>query len=96
MGARVSNILTAVNVIDYIELSPEIPVAEVAVSPDMTARSLKELDLRTKYGVTVLAIKKSDDEVKISPSATDSISEGDHLVLVGPSDGIHNIREKFQ
>lgn len=96
MGGRVSDILTAVNVIDYIELSPEIPVAEVAVGPDQDDKKLKQLDMRTNYGVTVLAIRKSGEEIKISPSAEDSISRGDNLILVGPREGIHKVKNKFE
>ena len=96
MGARVAYNLTAVNVLDYIELSPEISVAEVTVSPEMAAKSLKELDLRSRYGVNVLAIKTGEDEINISPRADDSPEEEDTLVLVGPNKGINDMKEKFK
>ncbi|MGM0381371.1 MAG: potassium channel family protein [bacterium] len=96
MGARVAYNLTAVNVLDYIELSPEISVAEVTVSPAMASQTLKDLNLRSQYGVNVLAIKKSGDEINISPRADDSPEEEDTLVLVGPNTGINEMKEKFK
>lgn len=95
MGARVSDILSAVNVVDYLDLSPEISVAKVSVASDRGATTLKELDMRSSYGVTVLAIRKSEGEIEISPRAEDSICGGDQMILVGPREGIHAVKDKF-
>lgn len=95
MGTRVAYNLTALNVLDYIELSPEMSVAEVTASPAMTTQTLKDLDLRSKYGVNVLAIKKSAEQINISPPADYSFEEDDTLVLVGPNTGINEMRQEF-
>lgn len=95
MGTRVAYNLTALNVLDYIELSPEMSVAEVTASPEMEGQSLRDLDLRSKYGVNVMAIKKSNEEINVSPGPDYSLSEEDTMVLVGPNTGINDMRENL-
>ena len=49
---------------------------------EWTDKSLRQLAMRSKYGVNVMAIKKGND-INISPSADDVIEKGDILVVIG-------------
>lgn len=82
-------------IFDYIELSPTHSVIEIAAPKPFFGKTLRQLGLRERMGVTVIAIKKKlavmtekgtpdfREEVNISPSADDEIVEGDVLVLLG-------------
>lgn len=93
MGVRVAHNLECTNILDYIELTPEYSLAEIEVTENLADKSLKELDLRAKYGINVLAIKNSKDEVNVSPGADMKINEGDILIAVGKEDKIKKIEE---
>ena len=96
MGVRVAHSILFGNFIDLIELSPDYSLVEVAASQAMTGKSLKELDLRAKYGCTVLAIKSKDEEkVNISPSADDVVKEGDVLFLVGTNRDLNTLEQEL-
>mgnify|MGYP000930036207 CR=1 FL=1 len=82
MGVRLAKYLSGTNILDYIELSPDFSILEVQASEKLSGKSLRELNLRARHGITVVAIRHGD-EIKVSPGAEDSISQGDILVVVG-------------
>lgn len=87
MGIRVAHNLVSANILDFIELSPDYSIVEVAAPSQWLNQDIKTLDVRAKYGINIMAIK-SDDEINISPRATDQIKEGDVLVIIG---SIHDL-----
>lgn len=88
MGIRVAHNLVAANVLDFIELSPEYSIVEIIVPQSMVGRSLRELDLRARFGLNVLAIRSADKKINVSPAATDRLLHGDVMVVVGQNDKI--------
>lgn len=90
MGIRVAHNLIASNVLDYIELAPEYSIVEMTAGENLAGKSLKELNLRARYGINVMALKRGN-EVKLSPGPEDTIATGDVIVLVGPSDELAKI-----
>ena len=90
MGVRVAHNLLSANILDYIELSPDYSIAEMVVPKEWKGKSLKELDIRAKYGINVMAIKKGE-KVKVAPAGEDSIEEGDIIVAIGSSDKLNKI-----
>lgn len=84
MGTRVAHNLCSANILDYIELSPDYSIMEVTALDDWTNKSLRQLGMRSKYGVNVMAIKKGKgNDINISPSADDVIEKDDILVVIG-------------
>jgi trk system potassium uptake protein TrkA len=93
MGIRVANNLAATNVLDFIELSPDFSIVEFIATAEMVGKSLKELDFRAKFGVNVLAIRTSDKNINVSPSASDKIQAGDLLIMVGENTSLQKMGE---
>ncbi|HQE05727.1 MAG TPA: TrkA family potassium uptake protein [Tepidanaerobacteraceae bacterium] len=91
MGVRVAHNLVSSNILDYIELSPEYSIVEIAAIPAWHNKSLGQLDMRRKYGLNVMAIKRGNNDVKISPHADDLILENDVLVVVGRKSDIEKL-----
>lgn len=89
MGIRVAHQLASPSLLDYIELSKDYTIAEISVPGRLDGRSLKELNLRAKYGVNVVAINKKENRgVNIAPTADDLLHEGDMLVIIGTNEQI--------
>lgn len=82
MGVRVAHNLISANVLDFIELAEDYSVAEVAASPSMLGKTIRQLDVRAKYGVNVIAIK-SNDRFNIAPRPDQMIDRNDVLVVIG-------------
>jgi trk system potassium uptake protein TrkA len=82
MGSRVAHQLLSPNVLNYIQLSEEYNIEELKIPSSLTEKSLKELDFRAKYNISVIAIV-CNEEIIISPSPDHIIHEGDFLVVIG-------------
>jgi len=83
MGERIGRILTSRNIIDYIELSPDITIVELKTPPDMSGKNLVELNLRKKYGITIISIKDSEGNIKTPPDIEYKFKDSDVLTIIG-------------
>lgn len=91
MGEKLVGILDRNNVLEYIEFSDTHSIVEVAVPKKWIGRSLTELDLRKKYGVTVLAISDPVRGMNISPDPLKPFSEDETVALLGENSAIDKI-----
>lgn len=82
MGERVAHQLLSPNVLNFIELSEEYNIEEIKVPFSMAGKSLRELDLRAKFNVTVIAVV-TEGNIVVSPSADELIHSDDLLVVIG-------------
>lgn len=76
------------NVIDFFEVSDGYSIAEVSANEEFYGKTLAELDLRRKYGITILCIRRASADPKkprevIIPQAEDIIQSDDRLVAFG-------------
>lgn len=81
MGIRLANNLIRSNVLDFIELSQDYSIFEVAASTRFLKKSIGELDLRAAYGINVMAVKKRGRNCGC-PGPAYIIGEKDVLVIV--------------
>ncbi|WP_303740799.1 potassium channel family protein [Lutispora saccharofermentans] len=97
MGIRVAHNLIATNILDIIELSPDYSLLEFEVFPSWIGENLKDLNLRAKYGINVLAIKNNNDNgsINVSPKAQETIKAGDILVVVGSNEDLLKLEKKI-
>lgn len=87
MGVRVAHNLVSSNLLDFIELSPDYSVIEIQAPTDWYGREILDLDVRSKFGINIMAIKSVDD-INISPNAKDKIKEGDVLLCIGNTEDL--------
>jgi trk system potassium uptake protein TrkA len=91
MAIRIAHSLVMPNVIDYIELSRDFSIVEVPAPDAFVGRTLKQLELRPRLGLTLIAIKRQSAEsgaivTNIAPAADEAIRAGDVLALLGSND----------
>ena len=92
MGIRLAHTLISRNVIDEIQLSTDYSILEIVAPPRFLARSLRELELRQRFGLTVLAIRR-EDRIIVSPDADQVVDEGDILVTLGQPEKLERLNE---
>lgn len=92
MGIRVAHNLVSSNILDYIELSPDYSIAEVVALHSWEGKTLRELNMRSEYGINIMAIKRSRD-INISPQADDMIMKDDVLVVIGGTEELSKIEK---
>ena len=89
---RLARSLSNHNVLDYIELSEEYGILEVPAPRSWVGKNLKELNVRAKLGVNILAVK-SGETTSVSPSADFQIRTGDVLVVLGDTYSLEAVQK---
>ncbi len=91
MGERIANSISGADILETIELSRDFSITEIHPPRDWIGKSLAEMELRPRYGVTVIAIK-SGGELKVSPPGSECFHAGDIITMVGPNDRLDELR----
>lgn len=106
MGQRIANALITPQVLDHIDLSANSSIVELVSPPDFVGKSLRELDIRAKHGINVIAIKrkmkslsgqgeaKEEEKIEVAPKADEIIRAKDILVVIGPNDMLEKLKKK--
>ncbi len=94
MGVRVAHNLVSSSILDYIELSPDYSIIEIESPKEWHGKNMKDLSLRSKYGINVMAIKRHN-EVNISPDASDIIEKDDIVVAIGSAEDLTKLEGKI-
>lgn len=82
MAKRIAHNIVSNNVLDYLELSDEHSIVEIVANSRLAGNTLLDLDIRAKYGINIVAIKR-EKEVIVSPLATEMIQKEDILIVIG-------------
>lgn len=91
-AARLAKSLSAPNLLDYIELSEEYSIVELPAPQSWIDRSLKELNVRAKLGVNILAVRRGG-KMDVSPAADFSFQNGDVVVVLGDTKALHAVQK---
>lgn len=92
MGKRLAQHVAQYNIIDFIELSPDYSIMEIPVPGGWIGRSVSELNVRNRYGVTILAIQNGGDvNINTAPTAETQFRAGDKIVAVGSNDDLQSL-----
>ncbi|GAB6116679.1 TrkA family potassium uptake protein [Thermoanaerobacter brockii subsp. lactiethylicus] len=95
MGIRVARNVFSSNLIDLIEFSKEYSIAEILPIEEWFHKTLREINVREKYGLNVVAVKKFNDEIILSPGPDYVINEGDVLTVCGKNTDIKKFEIKI-
>lgn len=93
MGQRIANNIISNNVLDYLELSDEHSIVEIVAREKLAGHSIIDLDIRAKYGINIVAIKRNND-INVSPQANEIIEEDDILIVIGADNDINRFEKK--
>ena len=104
-GRRLANRLLAPDIVDMISISEDQALAEVRLPKEFAGKSLRDLDIRKKYNVNVVSVKRTKididemgnpkrEEIVFSPKPMDVLNLNDILVVLGSEDEIAKLKEK--
>lgn len=89
---RLAKNLSSPNVLDYIELSDEYGIIEIPAPVSWQEKSLKELNVRAKLGVNIIAVKH-EGEINVSPAADYRIASNDVMVVLGDTTALDAVQK---
>ncbi|MFC1683370.1 potassium channel family protein [Candidatus Zixiibacteriota bacterium] len=104
MAERLAGSLMTPNIIDHIPLTPGHSIVEVKAPESFWGKTMADLDVRKKFKVEVIAVKKyvtsklngqeslDESKTRVIPAASEVISAGDALVVIGKNEDVEKMR----
>jgi trk system potassium uptake protein TrkA len=93
VAKKVAKSLISPNMMDYIPLSEDYIISEMAPPNSFLGKTIRELGLRAKYHIEVIAVRDViSDNVHMVPQADFVIKDGEVLVVIGKEADIRKIK----
>lgn len=83
MSTRIAHLISG-HMVDYIEFDDGFAIAKVHAPADTQGRTLAEAGVREKFGVTVVGIKRAQEEFHHATPQS-AVRAGDLLIVSGPT-----------
>lgn len=93
IAARIAARVSANNVYDYVEMG-EYSIYEIQTIEEWFGKSIREVDFRAKYSVSIMGIKQGG-ETQILPSPDHIFQENEHLMVIGKKEHIDRILKRL-
>ena len=90
MGAQLARSVASPSIRDYVDLGGDEALLEVEVPRRWIGRSLSDLHLYRKSGVTVIALKSTNREGTL-PRGDTVLQKGDVLIIGGPNEKLDEL-----
>ena len=90
-GVKLAQAVTSSSILDFIELSDQYGIAEVQLPESWAGKSLRELNIRVKYGVNIIAIRENG-KINVVPAVDEALQAGCVLVAVGANEKLTRLK----
>jgi len=95
MAVRVARRLTEPQVLEYISLSADVDMAELRLTDRIQAATVRDLELRARYGLNIIAIRKDGNlDTDVGPET--QLHPEDALVVVGKKDNLRRFEKMLE
>lgn len=94
MGRRIAHNVASATVLDYLELSDEHSIVEIKASETMAGQTLIDLDIRAKFGINIIAIKRGK-EIIVAPDPDMGLEFDDILIMIGHDNDLTRFEKKM-
>ena len=94
MGVKLAQGLSSSNVLNFIELSDDFGIVETAVPREWLGKNLMELNVRARYKVNIIAVRKKGEEAfNVTPGPSTIMETGDTVVALGRTEDINRLQD---
>ncbi len=93
MAVKLAQNLTSSSVLDYTELSRDCGIAEIRTPAPWVGKNLREIDVRAKFGVTVIALRKADGDLTVFIRPEYALEANDVLMILGGNDDLARVQK---
>jgi len=93
MGRKIANNIASSSVLDYLELSDKHSIVEIIANEKLGGHTILQLDIRARYGLNIVAIKRGSNII-VSPQASETILSEDVLIVIGTDEDINRFEKK--
>ncbi len=93
MGIKIAKSLVTSNVLDLIDLANDYSILEIKMNSDWVGKTLVEINMRRRYSISVIAIKR-EDSLNINVSGDYVLLKDDILVVIGHNKDLEKIEKE--
>jgi trk system potassium uptake protein TrkA len=90
-GCNLAHALTKPAILDRFDLDPDHSIIEVLVPEEFHGKTIAELQLRSRYGLTLLAVGEDERHFEINPLPNQRLSQGLAMVVLGSNKDIQRL-----
>lgn len=87
---------SANNVFDYTELADGISIYEIKPLDQWLGKSIKDLNIRRVYGISIIAVKTTSGHMKFMPGADYVVEPDIHLMVIGKQEDAEKIVKQLK
>ncbi len=92
MGLKLAQGLSSSSILNFIELSEDYGIIEIEAPKTWHGKSLKELDVRAKYHVNIIAVRNASG-INVSPGGDYALAAGDVVVALGRTEDTNRLHD---
>ena len=85
-GTRLAKNILSSGFIDIADITDKISILEIDIKSEWVGKTLRELDLRKKYNINIIAFKNSSDVVFANPDIV--IEDGMKMIVMADKKGV--------
>lgn len=94
MALKIAETLANPNILDTLSLGPDYSIVQLVPPPRFLHKTLRDLDIRNRYNVQVIAIKEYVPENIVAvPPADYVIKDSDVLLVIGRQEDIEKLQK---
>lgn len=95
MAVRIAQKILIPGVTENVPLGPDISIIEMPIPEAFVGRTLMQLDVRNKHGVTIIAIGaafRGEERIEVAPAPNLPLPAGTSLFVLGKTDELNKFR----
>lgn len=93
LARKLAKSLSSPNLIDYLPLTDEYDIVEIAPPKEFIGKTLAELKLRSKHEINILAVRGLvPEKITMNPGGAFTIKDSDILLALGKPDDIEKMK----
>lgn len=89
-GCALARTLTKPSILERFDIDPNHSIVEVLVPEEFDGKTVRELELRNRYGLNLLAVGQ-DDHFEINPDPNKRLYKGSAMVVIGSNRDIDRL-----
>ncbi|MCD7827773.1 MAG: TrkA family potassium uptake protein [Clostridiales bacterium] len=83
MAARIAVKFSSNHLVDYFEISADAAIYEILVPEGWVGKSIGNLNVRSKYKINILAVRKKDGELDSNPVPDRVFGNNEQMIVLG-------------
>lgn len=88
MAAKAAVRFSSNHLADYFEISDDVAIYEIFVPDSWESKSIAQLNVRAKYGINILAVRKNSGELNSNPSPDFIFSKGQRMIVLATQSNV--------